>query len=300
MAILIFCEYVLLLVTFGLIVCMEVIRNFQLLAYYFSIGVRGVNAKSLKKPVPKTEGTKNQRNTLYTAILLNIVFFFLWWEFDSTKGFKYLLAGILIQLFLILFIKLLYTVFHVVIDYLTETTERQWIVLCIPPIFIILMERQMLEIDLVSKQTWLITLFGILCYAIEFIIFLGTIQLMVKLILHKNPISKRNDKKFYMSRLNGILLLFFIVMIQMSNFIAILYSLNIRFGHVLQTGAEHYAIRFYDLIYYVCMTYTTIGYGDFTPATPYTKILTCIMSIMGFFTNACLISIVIGDISSTE
>jgi hypothetical protein len=55
---------------------------------------------------------------------------------------------------------------------------------------------------------------------------------------------------------------------------------------------------FTDLVYYCSITVTTIGYGDITPNTHYTKLATALLGIAGQFYSVVLVGIIISKFSS--
>jgi predicted membrane metal-binding protein len=55
---------------------------------------------------------------------------------------------------------------------------------------------------------------------------------------------------------------------------------------------------FIDLVYFCCITITSIGFGDITPNTHYTKLITSFLGIVGQFYSVVLVGILISKFSS--
>ena len=55
---------------------------------------------------------------------------------------------------------------------------------------------------------------------------------------------------------------------------------------------------FNDFIYFSSITITSIGFGDITPSTPQTKLLTALVGIVGQFYSVVLVGIVISKFVS--
>ena len=53
-----------------------------------------------------------------------------------------------------------------------------------------------------------------------------------------------------------------------------------------------------DLVYFNSITLTSIGYGDLTPGTHYTKLITAFIGIVGQFYSVVLVGILISKFSS--
>jgi len=58
------------------------------------------------------------------------------------------------------------------------------------------------------------------------------------------------------------------------------------------------ALTFIDLVYFCSITLTSIGFGDITPASPHTKLVTSIFGIIGQFYSVVLVGILISKFSS--
>ena len=57
---------------------------------------------------------------------------------------------------------------------------------------------------------------------------------------------------------------------------------------------------FMDLVYYCTITLTSIGFGDITPSTHFTKLLTSFLGVVGQFYSVVLVGILISKLSSNE
>lgn len=55
---------------------------------------------------------------------------------------------------------------------------------------------------------------------------------------------------------------------------------------------------FIDLVYFISITLTTIGFGDITPNTPHTKLATSLLGIAGQFYTVVLVGILLSKFSS--
>jgi hypothetical protein len=60
------------------------------------------------------------------------------------------------------------------------------------------------------------------------------------------------------------------------------------------------AETFMNLVYYCSITITSIGYGDITPNTHFTKLITSFIGIVGQFYSVVLVGILISKFSSNE
>jgi hypothetical protein len=61
---------------------------------------------------------------------------------------------------------------------------------------------------------------------------------------------------------------------------------------------ESNAATFMDLVYFCSITVTSIGFGDITPNTHYTKLITSLLGIVGQFYSVVLVGILISKFSS--
>jgi len=57
---------------------------------------------------------------------------------------------------------------------------------------------------------------------------------------------------------------------------------------------------FMDLVYYCTITLTSIGFGDITPNTHYTKLLTSFLGVVGQFYSVVLVGILISKFTSSN
>jgi voltage-gated potassium channel len=55
-----------------------------------------------------------------------------------------------------------------------------------------------------------------------------------------------------------------------------------------------------DIIYYVIITYTSVGYGDITPQGAAARIVATMISVTGYFMSAVVIGIIIGTAISKK
>jgi len=63
---------------------------------------------------------------------------------------------------------------------------------------------------------------------------------------------------------------------------------------------EHSATIFTDLVYFSTITITSIGFGDITPNTHFTKLITSLFGVMGQFYSVVLVGIIISKFTSNQ
>ena len=91
----------------------------------------------------------------------------------------------------------------------------------------------------------------------------------------------------------------FLLLIEISVFFlqAMFYQNHDTFTHIDATSP---ATIFIDLVYYASITLTTIGYGDITPTTHYTKLIASFLGLVGQFYMVVLVGILISKFSSVN
>ena len=60
------------------------------------------------------------------------------------------------------------------------------------------------------------------------------------------------------------------------------------------------ATTYMDFVYFCCITFTSIGFGDITPSVHYTKLATALVGIAGQFYSVVLVGILISKFSSKD
>ncbi len=89
----------------------------------------------------------------------------------------------------------------------------------------------------------------------------------------------------------------YLLLVEISAFLlqAYFYHNPLSFKGIDPTGT---AASYIDLVYFSSITITSIGFGDITPNTPHTKLVTALFGIAGQFYSVVLVGILISKFSS--
>lgn len=115
---------------------------------------------------------------------------------------------------------------------------------------------------------------------------------MYKLCIRENDFFKEEFENI--TAVKQIFVIMFIIMVHLCNFILLVYTYcnGKTDGFLTRNGDSITKLK--DVIYYVIITYTTVGYGDIVPGCSDAQFLAIIISITSMITTA----VIIGKITS--
>ncbi len=89
----------------------------------------------------------------------------------------------------------------------------------------------------------------------------------------------------------------YLLLIEVSTFLMQFLFFN-NTNSFIGVSTKNNAATFIDIIYFCSITITSIGFGDITPNTHYTKLITSFLGIVGQFYSVVLVGILISKFSS--
>lgn len=185
---------------------------------------------------------------------------------------------------------------------------KLWTILVIIPMLCIVVE-QISYFDRGTVTAEILNIEIIVLYIFELICIW---KLMIDIVINKERLVRnknnkvdentRVDKKYRADK-NKLIVIAILISIQISYFVSVMYSLVRIYPEAFMNG-DTYIKSFTDSVYFVVVTYTTLGYGDILPVTNLAKFVVCIICITSFMTNIIVIGEIInvynGNKSNTE
>ena len=119
-----------------------------------------------------------------------------------------------------------------------------------------------------------------------------TISIMYKLCISENDFLKEEFER--VTAVKQIFVILFIIMIHLCNFVIVVYFYcnGKTEGFLLKNNMPVTKLK--DVVYYVVITYSTVGYGDIVPGCSDAQLFAIIISITSMLTTA----VIIGKITS--
>ncbi len=182
-----------------------------------------------------------------------------------------------------------------VFDYLVNVNDKAWFLAFTTPLALIYFEKSVEW----SNYPLLYIAYNIEVLATTFCCWVSVYKIMRNIVMNRNCIFLHSSNKEININSDKILAIISLLMIQIANFTSIIYIVNNRYPGALVREKEN-VTDILDIIYYVIMTYTTVGYGDILPNNTYMKIIACIISMTGFFTSVCLIGEVLKEFTENK
>lgn len=192
-------------------------------------------------------------------------------------------------------IYLLGKVFSTIHEYILWKFKDTWYFVFVASCFIILFETlidfkdyPLIQI-IYNMESILILFFG----------FIYICKLIINIITNKGDvyperyINGEKDKNVQDRKLDKLLSIISVITIQLIYFTSLICVLVNRNIMQLELNDEP-VYKFIDLVYFVIITYTSVGYGDITPTTTIAKIVACVISITGFITSVVVIGELVG------
>lgn len=189
--------------------------------------------------------------------------------------------------------------------YVRSNQIKLWTILIVIPLLCVVIE-QMRGFDKGTLAAEILNIEMLILYIVELICIW---KLMIDIVINKDKLvrSNKNNKNYdddqydddeidknnknYNNDKNKLIVIAVLISIQITYFVSMMYSV-VRIYPDAFSGGGKYITNFTDVVYFVIVTYTTLGYGDILPTTNLAKFIVCIISITSFMTNI----IVIGEI----
>lgn len=192
-------------------------------------------------------------------------------------------------------------IFITIHKYILWKFKDTWYFVFVSSIFVILFEN---FIDF-TDYPLLYTLYRMESILLLFFGFIYICNLTINIITNKVNvypeiyiIEQKDDEKLD-DDLDKFLSIIAVISIQIIYFTSLLCVLINRNVMQLELSGEP-VYRLIDMIYFVIITYTSVGYGDILPSTTIARIVVCGISITGFITSVAVIGEIIGMYSSNK
>lgn len=139
------------------------------------------------------------------------------------------------------------------------------------------------------NQSWF-SLIIILFIAINLSI---SFRYMIRLCIKREEFLKKEFGE--VTSANQIAAIVLLISEHIYSFVMLIYLLiNSNMEFILSDSNNDAITKVSDIIYYVIITYTTVGYGDITPHGIAARIIAVMISVTGFFMSVVVVGIIIG------
>ncbi len=119
-----------------------------------------------------------------------------------------------------------------------------------------------------------------------------TLKYMVMLCLKRGAYIRKEFGKI--TTANQLAAVALLISVQIYNFVMLIYLLiHLGCGYLLYDSNKNAVTKVFDIIYYVIISYTSVGYGDIAPQGTVAQIVAIMISATGFFMSVAVIGIIL-------
>lgn len=175
-----------------------------------------------------------------------------------------------------------------IIAYLNQLESRSWLVLLILPLGLIMIESQ--NCREIAENSLFKIIYNVEILFLELFCQIFVIKITIEAAVKKRDVSCRENKCTGKLEERNFLTIISLISIQMLNYVSVIYFLSELNEKFLKDTNGNNVTKLVDIVYYVIMTYTSVGYGDIFPNTMLAKIMSCIIGLTGFIMSIYLVS----------